>query len=241
MGGIVVVAGITFVAADGWRKPAIVGDDQHEHSWKESGVTENERECLELSRDQMTTIGYQVDDRLVDHFVSLSQQPVGAQTASREEMEAHLREPPPEQGSDVAAALAQLERDVWTNMMHTDHPRFFTFVPSPSNFISAMADALVAGLNPFAGTWLEASGPTQVELVTVDWLRQLLGLPETAGGHFVSGGSMANLTALAVARHTMTDNQGGATAVVYFSDRDALLSRACAENSWDLCRRKRAS
>jgi glutamate/tyrosine decarboxylase-like PLP-dependent enzyme len=81
-----------------------------------------------------------------------------------------------------------------------------------------MADALASGFNVFAGTWLEASGPAQVELVTVDWLRQACGLPAGAGGLFVSGGSMANITALAVARHLRL----GARledAVVYCSDQ----------------------
>src|SRR6266404_204068 len=50
------------------------------------------------------------------------------------------------------------------------------------------ADAVAAGFNVFAGTWLEASGPTELELVTLDWLRHLCGLPSTAGGLFVSGG-----------------------------------------------------
>jgi glutamate/tyrosine decarboxylase-like PLP-dependent enzyme len=81
-----------------------------------------------------------------------------------------------------------------------------------------MADALVAGFNPFAGTWLEASGPAQVEIVTVDWLRQICGLPPTGGGHFVTGGSTANLTALAVARHIKLSDKME-NAVVYFSDQ----------------------
>jgi glutamate/tyrosine decarboxylase-like PLP-dependent enzyme len=70
----------------------------------------------------------------------------------------------------------------------------------------------------FAGTWLEASGPAQIELVTIDWLRQACGLPDSAGGLFVSGGSIANMTALAVARHVkLEDRTEGA--VIYFSDQ----------------------
>jgi glutamate/tyrosine decarboxylase-like PLP-dependent enzyme len=103
-------------------------------------------------------------------------------------------------------------------MMHVDHPRFFAFIPSPSNFVSAMADALAAGFNVFSGTWLEGSGPTQIELVTIDWLRQICGLPDTTGGLFVSGGSMANLTALAIARETKLKNRI-ADAIVYCSDQ----------------------
>jgi glutamate/tyrosine decarboxylase-like PLP-dependent enzyme len=136
---------------------------------------------------------------------------------SREKLESLLREPLPEDGADVDAVLMRLQRDVFDNIMHLDHPRFFAFVPSPSNFVSVMADALASGFNVFAGTWLEASGPAQIELVTVDWLRQACGLPDSAGGLFVSGGSMANLTALVVAMHArLGDLQ---RAMVYCSEQ----------------------
>jgi glutamate/tyrosine decarboxylase-like PLP-dependent enzyme len=99
-----------------------------------------------------------------------------------------------------------------------DHPRFFAYVPGPGNFVGAMADALVAGMNPFAGAWAVASGPAQTELVVVDWLREFCGMPEGAGGLFVSGGSMANLTALAVARAQRLDGDMRG-AVIYCSDQ----------------------
>jgi aromatic-L-amino-acid/L-tryptophan decarboxylase len=70
----------------------------------------------------------------------------------------------------------------------------------------------------FAGTWLESSGPSQVELIVVDWFKGMLGMPETAAGLFVSGGSVASLTALATARHAML-NDDTRTARVYFSDQ----------------------
>ena len=172
---------------------------------------------LQLSPEEMRAIGYRVIDQLVDHFAELPDKSV-TRIASRAEMESRLREPLPEDGMDAHAALEQLHRDVWSHIMHLDHPRFFAFVPSPSNFISAMADALVAGMNPFGGTWMEASGPTQIELVTIDWLRQLVGFPETAGGNFVTGGSAANLTALAVARHVKLGEQFE-DGMLYFSDQ----------------------
>ena len=81
-----------------------------------------------------------------------------------------------------------------------------------------MADALAAGFNVFNGTWLGGSGPAALELAVIDWLRQWCGFPEGAGGLFVSGGSMANLTALAAARHaSLNDRTAGA--VVYYSDQ----------------------
>jgi glutamate/tyrosine decarboxylase-like PLP-dependent enzyme len=119
---------------------------------------------------------------------------------------------------DVSAVLDKLQCDVFTSFIHVNHPRFFAFVPGPGNFVGAMGDALASGLNPFAGTWLAGSGFLELELVTVDWLRQICGLPAGAGGLFVSGGSMANLTGLVVARHLkLGDRVDGA--VVYSSDQ----------------------
>ena len=148
----------------------------------------------------MRELGYRVVDTLVDRFENLpGSRP--AVTGSRESLEALFREPLPESASDPAAVMAYAVEHAFGNAMQVDHPRFFAYVPSPGNFVGAMADALASGFNPFVGTWLAGSGPAEVELVTVDWLRQICGLPETAGGLLVSGGSMANLTALAAARH----------------------------------------
>lgn len=175
---------------------------------------------LELSREEMKDLGYRVVDLLVEHFAGLHDGPVSG-GGSRAELEGLFREPPPAGPSDPAAVLARLERDLLPRFVRTNHPRFFGFVPVPGNFVGAMADALVAGLTPFAGTWFGAAGAAQIELVTVDWLRQICGLPEEAGGLFVSGGSMANLTALGAARHDRLDSRGFRLedGVVYFSDQ----------------------
>ncbi|MHA2298583.1 MAG: pyridoxal phosphate-dependent decarboxylase family protein [Candidatus Hodarchaeales archaeon] len=176
------------------------------------------KDTLQLSREEMQLLGYQVVDILVDHFDNLHDKFV-THKANRSSIEKRLREPLPEKGTlDFGMVLQQLQQDVLSNIMHPDHPRFFAFVPGPSNFISVMADTIATGFNVFAGTWLEASGPTEIELVTIDWLRQLCGLPSTTSGLFVSGGSIANLTALAIARHVKLDNQVQG-AVIYFSDQ----------------------
>src|SRR5215813_189282 len=172
---------------------------------------------LELTSEEMRSLRYRIVDQIVGHFETLANQPV-MRVSQRVELEAELREPLPEGPTPVDTLLDQLRRVVWPNIGNVQHPRFFAFIPSPSNFVSVMADALAAGFNPFAGNWLEGSGPAQIELVTIDWLREMCGLPETAGGLFVSGGSMANLTALAAARRAMLDGRGD-DAVIYFSDQ----------------------
>lgn len=174
-------------------------------------------EKLTLSKEEMRTMGYRVIDMLIEHFDDLPQKPV-TRKSDRPSLENKLRESMPLDGAKIDEVLDQLEKDVFSNIMHLDHPRFFAFVPSPSNFVGAMADALVSGFNIFAGTWLEASGPAQIELITLDWLRKACGFPETAGGLFVSGGSMANLTALLVARRVKLKNRI-ASAGIYYSDQ----------------------
>lgn len=172
---------------------------------------------LQLSTDEMRSFGYRVVDLLVDHIEALPDKPA-TRTGSPQEMEALLREPLPQKGSDPSEVLDEAESKVFSRIMHLDHPRFFGFIPSPSNFVSVMGDALASGFNVFAGTWLEAAGPAQVELTVVDWIREFCGLPETAGGLFTSGGSAANLTALCAARHIkLGDDTDGA--VVYCSDQ----------------------
>jgi glutamate/tyrosine decarboxylase-like PLP-dependent enzyme len=172
---------------------------------------------LEFSPDRMRQIGYRVVDRLVDHLATLPTQRVGTKGDPAVLMKA-LSEPVPEQGMEFEAVLDQVERDVLANTMHVNHPRFFAYVPGPGNFVGAMADALISGYNVFAGTWISGSGPAAVELTVLEWLREMCGLPASAGGVFVSGGTMANLTALVVARHVKIRGRLE-DATVYFSDQ----------------------
>lgn len=172
---------------------------------------------LQLDERDMRELGYRVVDSIVEHYSTLRARPV-SKISTREDLRKQLLEPIPQHGSEPGAVLEFVTREVLSNTMATDHPRFFGFVPGPSNFIGAMADALASGYNTIVTNWMEASGPAMLELVTIDWLRKLCGLPEGAGGLFVSGGSVANLTALAVAREVkLAGDMTGA--VVYSSDQ----------------------
>lgn len=172
---------------------------------------------LQLTPEQMKAFGYQVVDLLVEHFAHLGELPVGAR-GRPEVLRAKLHAPPPEGPGDPFELLEFLRREVFPNNLKVDHPRFFAFVPGPNNFVSAMADTLAAGLNVFNGTWLGGSAAAMLELTVIDWLRSFCGLPESAGGVLVSGGSVANLTALAAARHAMLDDDLTG-AVAYLSDQ----------------------
>src|SRR5437763_857852 len=161
---------------------------------------------LDLPREEMRAMGYRVIDMLVDHLATLKEKKVGTK-ASPSDILQNLFEPPPEQGMPYQPLLEQLQRDIFPSTMHVNHPRFFGFVPGPGNYVSVMAEALAAGYNVFAGTWLGGSAAEAIETVTIDWLRQLCGFPDGCKGLFVSGGSMANLTGLGVARHVILSDR----------------------------------
>ena len=172
---------------------------------------------LSIDPQKMRQLGYRIVDMIVDHHHTLLHKPV-ASYADRSSLSHLLHEPPPELPCDPDKLIDTVERDVLSHMAFAAHPRFFAYIPGPANFIGAMGDALASGFNVINTLWLEGSGPTQLELTAVDWMRQWCGLPEGAGGLFVSGGSVANLTALAVARQIKLDNET-TKAVVYCSDQ----------------------
>ena len=85
--------------------------------------------------------------------------------------------------------LERLERDVLPYMNRADHPRFFAFIPSCQTFPGALGDFIASALNVYVGSWMEAAGPSQVELTVIDWFKDWIGYPEHAAGLLVSGGS----------------------------------------------------
>src|SRR5206468_7179736 len=83
------------------------------------------------------------------------------------------------------------------------HPAFFAFIPGSGTWPGALGDFIASAANVFAGSWMESAGVTQVELEVLGWFASWLGYPATASGILVSGGSAANMTALAAARETL--------------------------------------
>lgn len=122
-------------------------------------------------------------------------------------------------GQPFQEVLDELLHQVMPNAMTMAHPRCFAFIPSAPHPMAWMIDAIVSAYNPFSGSWLQSSGPTSVELATIDLLRRQVGLPDTAGGVFLSGGSMANMTGLATARSTKLAQEHWKQAVAYITSQ----------------------
>jgi glutamate/tyrosine decarboxylase-like PLP-dependent enzyme len=171
---------------------------------------------LTLTSDEMRRLGYRVVDEVIAHMETQRTQRVST-VHTRAALESALG-PLIDDPTPVDTVMQLVRGEVLEAITQVDHPRFFAFVPGPGNFVGTMADTLAAGFNVFAGHWLAGSGPAAVELQTIEWLCQECGLPDTAGGLFVSGGSMANLTALATARQ-ITLGGPDAVAVAYCSNQ----------------------
>jgi aromatic-L-amino-acid decarboxylase len=165
----------------------------------------------------MQTLGEQALAIVIRHFEQNRDKHV-ARTIPRAETERLYRTPVPEHGTPPAELLTFLEREIFSNSFHTDHPRFYAFVPSPSNYVSVMGDLLTSAHNLFAGHWMASSAAGQLEVNVLDWLCEIVGYGAGSGGILVSGGSMANLSAIAAAREAKLGGPDE-NAVVYCSNQ----------------------
>ncbi|OAB80617.1 pyridoxal phosphate-dependent decarboxylase family protein [Cochleicola gelatinilyticus] len=166
----------------------------------------------------MRSYGYAVVDAIVEHFENQHTKPPVA-VASRKEMDSLFLEAAPEKPSDANEVLQFVLDNVMTKSAIVSHPKSYSFVPGPSNYISTMADTLATGFNIFSGGWVASPAAAELEIVTLQWLLKIFGFPQKKGGGiFTSGGSMANLTAIVTARRVKCGDDFS-NAVIYLSDQ----------------------
>lgn len=163
---------------------------------------------------------------LNQHWATLREQPVNG-CATRAKLEALLREPPPEDGQSFRDVFSEFRDKIAPYSCRINHPRFLGFVPGAPSILSVIGELLTAGTNFFAGVWVEGASAAMVELLVLDWFKELLGYPSTAEGILTAGGSEANLTALAAARDVLLSYEDRAVAVAYVSEqRHRSIDRA---------------
>jgi L-2,4-diaminobutyrate decarboxylase len=148
--------------------------------------------------------------------------------AARERLEAYppplgttTRSIPPaitRDGLGAERAAAHLLGEVLPAAIQIDHPRYFAFIPSAQAPAAALADVLLAVNSIYGGSWLEGSGVVAAENEALRWLADLAGLPATAGGCFVQGGTNGNLSALHAARAAARHSGAVATRVACAAD-----------------------
>jgi glutamate/tyrosine decarboxylase-like PLP-dependent enzyme len=116
--------------------------------------------------------------------------------------------PLPEQGEGAVATLTELLRDGLPAAVRSSGPRMFHFVTGGVTPAALGADWLTSVLDQNAFAWVNTPLASRLETVALDWLKDLFGLPASWGGILTSGATMANVSALAAARHWYGERHG---------------------------------
>jgi len=164
--------------------------------------------------DALRRLAHRAVDDAIDHWSGLRERPVWRPTPAH--VAAQLRQPAPREAQGAEQTYRDFLEWVLPWQMGNTHPRFWGWFIGSGTAMGALGDFLAAAVNPNVGGGNHVAN--LVEAQVVDWCREFLALPAQAGGLLVSGGSMANLIGLAVARTSCA-------AVDVRSDGVAALSR----------------
>jgi L-2,4-diaminobutyrate decarboxylase len=104
-------------------------------------------------------------------------------------------------GIGAAEAWRVLADQVMSTAVPTDHPRYLAFVGGAPTVMSVIGDMAMSAAAVYGGSSLEGGAVVEAEGAALRWLARVAGLPDSSFGTFVSGGSIANLSALVAARH----------------------------------------
>src|SRR5438874_1000383 len=162
---------------------------------------------LDPSAEELRDWGNSVIELMANYLGDVRDGRVYRRMSSRE-IRDRLEPAVPIKGIDFDDLLTVFRETIIPFSRQNAHPRMFGYVQSPGTPLAAFADLLASILNANLTVWRSAPAPVELERLTIDWIRQILGFNAEAGGLFVSGGSMANFAALAAARQTKDDSSG---------------------------------
>lgn len=183
-------------------------------------------DLLDLPEEELRRLGYWVVDRTIEHLRTLPDRPA-ITTSSYDELVGRLGGPIPRSAHSLDEGLALLADVALEAQQHGDHPRYFARVPGPSSPVAVLGEWLAVGMQAIASSWAGGSGTATLELVALDWLRDALGLAPTAEGIVLTGGSIANTTALIAARAEHGEG------VLYLSDQThSSIARGARAIGW---------
>ena len=134
-----------------------------------------------------------------------------------------------EHGLGGHTALKLFEEVLAPATISTDHPGFLSFIPNAATEASSLFDLIVSASSIYGGSWIEGSGAVFAENQVLSWLAKEVGLPESAGGVFVQGGTVGNLSALVAARDAHREMLSKAG--VNFAGRLAFIASKEAHSS----------
>ncbi|MCI0698326.1 aminotransferase class V-fold PLP-dependent enzyme [candidate division KSB1 bacterium] len=149
----------------------------------------------------MRSLGHRMVDDMITYLQTLRERP--AWQPIPQQVKERLHQPLPQQPEGAEVAYQDFLENVLPYPHGNIHPRYWGFVNGTGTVLGMFAEMLAAAMNPNVGGADHSA--VYVERQVLDWCKEMLGYPPEASGILVSGGSMANLLGLAVARNTKTD------------------------------------
>lgn len=147
--------------------------------------------------DELRVLGHRMLDDMLDYLSTVRDKP--AWQPVPENVRADFRQSLPTEPADPSDVYEEFVRNVLPYTNGNRHPRFWGWVQGNGTVLGMLADMLASGMNPHMAGFDQA--PALVEHQVLAWLTELMGMPPETSGILLGGGSMANITALVVARH----------------------------------------
>ncbi|MGH7600002.1 MAG: pyridoxal phosphate-dependent decarboxylase family protein [bacterium] len=160
----------------------------------------------DMPAEQFRRHGHQLIDWVADFLQEIESHPVFP-NINPGDIRRQLPPSPPQKGETMADILADVDRIIMPGMTHWNHPRFFAYFTSSGSGPGILGDLLATAFNINGMVWQSCPAATELEEVTLGWLRQMLGLPENFWGIIFDGASNSTLHALAAAREQFVDLQ----------------------------------
>lgn len=153
--------------------------------------------------EAMRALGHQMVDDLIDYWAGIREQKIWRPIP--EEVKEVFDQPIPEQGQSPEEVYREFKQYIFPYNKGNVHPRFFAWIQGTGTPMGTFGDLLASGMNP--NTAIGEHSAMYVDRQVVNWCKQLMNFPTEASGILVSGGSMANITALTVARNSFGEEK----------------------------------
>ncbi len=153
----------------------------------------------DMSPEEFRTWGYRFVDWIADYLDHPERYPVLARVKPGE-ITAQLRAGSSTAPADIGELMQQFDRILVPGLTHWNHPSFFAYFGISASGPGILADLLSSALNQQAMLWRTSPAATELEAVSLDWLREMIGLPASFEGVIYDTASVSSLHALAAAR-----------------------------------------
>jgi aromatic-L-amino-acid decarboxylase len=159
-----------------------------------------------MDKESFRQYGYRFVDWMVDYFAKIETLPVKSPLKPGD-VRKRLPAEPPVQGESMDSVFQDFQQIVFPGITHWQHPSWFAYFPANNSPPSILAEMLTAGMGSQCMVWQTSPAAAELEEVVLEWLRQMLGLPEGMAGVIQDTASTTTLVALLSAREKVTDFQ----------------------------------